>query len=163
MANSSVSDQNHDFTDAQNWFNHGCDLYDLKEYEKAIAAFDKVIEFDSEHFEAWFNRAAILHRLERYEEAITNYTKVIEINPDYSDAWFNRGRIFEYHLENHTNATRPPGHDWANVQVSDRTQANIVAFSSGCGDGAYASYWGYDSTGNLVSLVTDFSLFPSTS
>lgn len=424
MANSSVSDQNHDFTDAQNWFNHGCDLYALEQYEKAIAAFDKVIEFDSEHFEAWFNRAVILHRLERYEEAIASYTKVIEINPDYSDAWFNRGRIFEHHLENHTsalenydkaseldpdnpdiweqrqyplrslgryddaevsyaksisisakrypslavpqqklqavnelvvidghtdftkafcdgytfyydypyfglsevtfstyemgelnlpsgcivacdpslqeslrcsftksvepgrypvffsvaypevsgysniacvmvrfheaeairwelaqiyfpgsekcgevygvdtglgcfmdmdaaevlyelkaftpqeeadiyaawltqdnrqsskaierasarawdysqecfyqllyaemenNATRPPGHDWANVQVSDRTKANIVAFSSGCGDGAYASYWGYDSAGNLVSLVTDFSLFPSTS
>lgn len=424
MANSSVSDHNHDFTDAQNWFNHGCNLYDLEQYEKAIAAFDKVIEFDSEHFEAWFNRAAILHKLERYEEAIANYTKVIEINPDYSDAWFNRGCIFEHPLENYTsalenydqaseldpdnpdiweqrqyplrslgrydeaevsyaksisikaklypslavpqqklqavdeavvidghtdftkafcdgytfyhdypyfglsevtfstyemgelnltsgrivacdpslqealrcpftksvepgrypvffsvaypevsgysniacvmvrfreaaairwelaqirvpgsekcgevygvdtglgcfmdmdaaevlyelkaftpqeeadihaawltqnnrqsseaigrasagawdysqecfyqplhaemekNATRPPGHDWANVQVSDRTQANIVAFSSGCGDGAYASYWGYDSAGNLVSLLTDFSLFPDAS
>lgn len=85
------SDKDDDFSDAQAWFNHGCDLYDLEQYEKAAAAFDKVIELDSEHFEAWFNRAAIRHRLEHYEEAIAGYTKVIEINSDYSDACLNRG------------------------------------------------------------------------
>ena len=91
MANSSVSDQNHDFTDAQNWFNHGCDLYALEQYEKAIAAFDKVIEFDSEHFEAWFNRAAILHRLERYEEAIVALEKAVSLNKNDPIAWANLG------------------------------------------------------------------------
>jgi hypothetical protein len=69
------------------------------------------------------------------------------------------GECFYAEMEN--NATRPPGKDWACIQVSDRTQANIVAFSSGWGDGAYASHWGYDVAGNLVSLVTDFALFPS--
>lgn len=31
---------------------------------------------------------------------------------------------------------------WANVQVNDTTEANIIAFSSGWGDGGYASFWG---------------------
>jgi hypothetical protein len=48
---------------------------------------------------------------------------------------------------------------WANIQVSDDTEANIIAFSSGWGDGDYVSFWGYDESGNLTSLVTDFALF----
>ena len=49
---------------------------------------------------------------------------------------------------------------WANMQVSEDTEANITAFSSGWGDGGYASFWGYDEAGDLTSLVTDFALFP---
>jgi hypothetical protein len=49
---------------------------------------------------------------------------------------------------------------WADVRVSDRTEANIITFSSGWGDGSYASFWGYDAAGNITSLVTDFALFP---
>jgi hypothetical protein len=47
---------------------------------------------------------------------------------------------------------------WANVLVHDTNQANVIAFSSGWGDGGYSSYWGYDVKGNLASLVTDFVL-----
>lgn len=48
---------------------------------------------------------------------------------------------------------------WANMKVSDDTEANIIAFSSGWGDGGYSSFWGYDASGDLASLVTDFALF----
>jgi len=48
---------------------------------------------------------------------------------------------------------------WAIMRASDSTEANIVTFSSGWGDGAYASFWGYDMSGGLTSLVTDFALF----
>jgi len=50
---------------------------------------------------------------------------------------------------------------WANVPVSTATQANLIAFSSGWGDGGYASFWGYDARGQLTRLVTDFALFPN--
>src|SRR4030095_12839293 len=49
---------------------------------------------------------------------------------------------------------------WAGLKVGDDTEANIICFSSGFGDGGYASFWGYDSEGKLTSLVTDFALFP---
>lgn len=56
------------------------------------------------------------------------------------------------------NAMGSPGKEWANLPVgSDPARAaNVIAFESGYGDGAYASYWGYDAAGDLVSLVTDF-------
>jgi len=49
--------------------------------------------------------------------------------------------------------------DWANVEVNHQTGANVIIFSSGWGDGDYASFWGYDESGNVVCLVTDFALF----
>jgi Protein of unknown function (DUF4241) len=49
--------------------------------------------------------------------------------------------------------------DWANLNINDQTQANVITFSSGLGDGGYASYWGYDSDNNIACIVTDFLLF----
>jgi Protein of unknown function (DUF4241) len=49
--------------------------------------------------------------------------------------------------------------DWASIQISDATEANVIAFGSGWGDGGYPSFWGYDAQGKLTSLVTDFMLF----
>ena len=48
---------------------------------------------------------------------------------------------------------------WANVELGPDTGANLVAFSAGVGDGFYASYFGLDADGEVVCLVTDFSLF----
>ncbi len=46
----------------------------------------------------------------------------------------------------------------ADMRVDDVTGANIIAFSSGWGDGCYASYWGYDADGKIACLVTDFGV-----
>lgn len=48
---------------------------------------------------------------------------------------------------------------WANVELDAGAGHNIVAFSAGVGDGLYASYFGLDEAGEVVCLVTDFSLF----
>lgn len=48
---------------------------------------------------------------------------------------------------------------WANIPVSAETNVNMIAFSSGMGDGLYASYFGFDEAGNVTSLITDFALF----
>ncbi|WP_205895603.1 DUF4241 domain-containing protein [Metapseudomonas otitidis] len=37
---------------------------------------------------------------------------------------------------------------------------NVTLFSSGYGDGTYPSYFGYDASGRLVAVVTDFLLVP---
>lgn len=49
---------------------------------------------------------------------------------------------------------------WADVLVVESTGANVITFSSGWGDGEYASFWGYDASGELTCLITDFALFP---
>ncbi|MFT3837646.1 MAG: DUF4241 domain-containing protein [Myxococcaceae bacterium] len=42
--------------------------------------------------------------------------------------------------------------------VVDAGAANVVMFSSGYGDGSYNSYWGFDASGAVSELVTDFEL-----
>jgi Protein of unknown function (DUF4241) len=47
---------------------------------------------------------------------------------------------------------------WALIDLDDDGGLEVALFSSGLGDGMYASYWGW-SKGELVCLVTDFGLF----
>ena len=47
---------------------------------------------------------------------------------------------------------------WADLVVDPGTGANIVAFSSGFGDGAYATYVGLDASGGPVAFMTDFAV-----
>lgn len=42
--------------------------------------------------------------------------------------------------------------------IWEKNGANVALFSSGWGDGFYASYIGYDQEGNICRLVTDFSV-----
>jgi hypothetical protein len=47
---------------------------------------------------------------------------------------------------------------WGNATLDAATGANVIAFSSGYGDGFYRSYFGLDAAGNTVCLVTDFNV-----
>ncbi len=47
---------------------------------------------------------------------------------------------------------------WASLVVDPRSGGNVVIFASGFGDGVYASYWGLDQNGQVLSLVTDFGV-----
>jgi hypothetical protein len=48
---------------------------------------------------------------------------------------------------------------WIDLPLDPATGANLIAFSSGFGDGRYASYFGYDRDGQPACLVTDFAIF----
>jgi hypothetical protein len=48
--------------------------------------------------------------------------------------------------------------DWKYTMFNFRQQ-NMAAFTTGIGDGRYASYIGYDASGKPCRLVTDFGLF----
>jgi hypothetical protein len=49
-----------------------------------------------------------------------------------------------------------PTWNWSIVRVGE--DLDFAAFSSGLGDGTYASYWGLDREGAAVVLLTDFGL-----
>jgi hypothetical protein len=51
----------------------------------------------------------------------------------------------------------------ANMCLNSYTKVNVIAFSSGWGDGIYTTYLGYDKEGNIVCFATDFNLFPELS
>lgn len=46
---------------------------------------------------------------------------------------------------------------WATMNIGD---GNLVAFSSGFGDGVYGTYAGLDTDGEVCVVVTDFSVVP---
>jgi Protein of unknown function (DUF4241) len=54
--------------------------------------------------------------------------------------------------------TNVPTWSYANVRPSPESDANLIAFSSGWGDGSYASYFGYAAAAEPVCLVTDFDV-----
>jgi len=47
---------------------------------------------------------------------------------------------------------------WLDMKFGD---ANLIAFSSGDGDGMYATYAGFDSEGEVTAVVTDFAVVSS--
>jgi len=54
------------------------------------------------------------------------------------------------------NLTLDPDINSFNLTLDPDTGANAIAFSSGYGDGSYASYWGFTADDELACLVTDF-------
>ena len=44
------------------------------------------------------------------------------------------------------------------VSIGGAVSANLIACSSGYGDGCYPSWWGFDEAGNVCALATDFFL-----
>ena len=51
-----------------------------------------------------------------------------------------------------------PTREWALVPIPGTQGLNVATFSSGLGDGAYVSYWGFDAAGGIACLVTDFEI-----
>lgn len=60
--------------------------------------------------------------------------------------------------------TLKPGEAFGYVVESEsacfKTPANTVSFQQGVRNGSYPSYFGYDSTGRVVALLTDFGAIP---
>ncbi|MEG4986373.1 DUF4241 domain-containing protein [Microcoleus sp. BR0-C5] len=56
------------------------------------------------------------------------------------------------------NLTLDPDTDTFNLTLDPDTEGNASAFSSGYGDGSYASYWGFTADDELACLVTDFGV-----
>jgi len=73
------------------WSEKGLIHAAAKEYEEAIASYDRALQIKPDKHHAWNDRGNILRRLGRHEEAIASYDRAIQINPDKGNAWYNRG------------------------------------------------------------------------
>jgi hypothetical protein len=70
---------------------------------------------------------------------------------------------FAESLPEATDATYVHTRSWGNMILDPTTGLNVIAFSSGWGDGAYTSYWGLDTAGQVVCLLTDFRVLATKS
>lgn len=68
--------------------------YNIKEYDKAIADYDKVLVLDSDSALALYNRGYAWIAKKEYDKAIKDYDKIINLYPkDYAVAYLNRAAI----------------------------------------------------------------------
>ena len=74
-------------------------LFNMEEYRKAITAFDKVIELDSNHPSCYIRRAIAKCALRQYQEAINDLDQHLQIETDDVYAYRFRGKVNE-HLGN---------------------------------------------------------------
>ena len=74
------------------WHQVGKQYFDLKMYEKALAAF----EFADDHFiGAYLEKGKVLEKLGRYNEAIENYQITLKLDDPTSFAYLRLGKCFE--------------------------------------------------------------------
>lgn len=66
----------------------------LRDYEKAIADYNKTIELNPKFSWPYLNRAIAYGRLKRWEEAIVDYGRAIELDANYASAY--NGRAWSY-------------------------------------------------------------------
>ncbi len=75
-------------------FNLGVQLYNQREFLKAIQSYQKVIELDSTYVEAYNNLGIIYQEMGDFDRAFGAYQKSIEINPKYDKGYNNLGILF---------------------------------------------------------------------
>ena len=70
-------------------------LFDMKEYRKAIEAFNKIIELDSSHPSCYIRRAIAKRALKQYQGTINDIDQHLQIEPDDVHAYRLRGKVNE--------------------------------------------------------------------
>ncbi|MEM8721039.1 MAG: tetratricopeptide repeat protein [Cyanobacteria bacterium P01_G01_bin.39] len=79
----------------QLWNCQALTFYSLKQYDSAIASYNKAIEIDPENVWLWNNRGEAYTRLKQYEQAIFDFKQAIELDPNRSFVpWNNLGKLY---------------------------------------------------------------------
>ena len=64
-----------------------------KQYEEALAAFERVIELDPTRASAYIDKGNALYKLRRYEEALEAFSRALELDPGYVLAYTSKGDV----------------------------------------------------------------------
>ena len=82
---------NVDTVTAQDYLKKGSRQLDLKNYEKALELFNKVIQMEPENGEGYSYRGMAKYNLKDYKGAIEDYDMAIKLIPDYGEVYDLRG------------------------------------------------------------------------
>jgi len=78
-------------SDSNTSWDTGKALWDEKNYENALIAFNNSTVFNPANDKAWFYKGLTLARMGRNEEAIAAYETVSTLDPGNAAVWFNKG------------------------------------------------------------------------
>ena len=68
----------------------------LKDYQRAIADFDRAIELNPRYVWAYGSRGWVYRFLKDYQRAIADFDRAIELNPKYAWAYGSRGLAYHF-------------------------------------------------------------------
>lgn len=77
------------------WHQVGKQYFDLKQYEKALTAFDFAIISDDRFVGAYLEKGKVLEKLGRYNEALENYQITLELDDPTSFALLRMGKCYD--------------------------------------------------------------------
>ncbi|WP_347372825.1 tetratricopeptide repeat protein [Aequorivita sp. Q41] len=77
------------------WHQVGKQYYELKDYKKALAAFDFAIISDDRFIGAYLEKGKVLEKLKQYEEAIESYSITLGLDDPTSYALLRIGKCYE--------------------------------------------------------------------
>jgi len=77
------------------WHQVGKQYFNLKEYKKALAAFDFAIISDDQFIGAYLEKGKVLEKLKRFQEAIESYTVTLGLDDPTSFALLRIGKCYE--------------------------------------------------------------------
>jgi len=69
-------------------------LKELKQFDAAIASYDRAIALRPDHADAFFNRGTALAELQRTDEAIASYDRAYRARSRPPRAYYDRGTAF---------------------------------------------------------------------
>ena len=67
----------------------------MKQFDAAIACYDKAIALKPNYAEAYSNRGNALKELKQFETALASYDMAISLKPDFAEAYSNRGNALQ--------------------------------------------------------------------
>ena len=73
------------------YLQRGMALYDLSEYDKAIADFSEAIRLNPKNAAPWVNRGWAYLRKENFKEAINDFSEAINVAPQVASSYIQRG------------------------------------------------------------------------
>jgi tetratricopeptide (TPR) repeat protein len=80
---------------APTYINQGSALFELREYDAALASYDRAIAMATSRAEAHFGRGNSLKELGEWDAALAAYDQAIAMRSDYAEAHVNRGFVLK--------------------------------------------------------------------
>lgn len=77
------------------WHQLGRQYFELKNYEKALEAFDYAVLIDESFIGGYLEKAKSLEKLERYEDAIANYLITLKLDDPTAFVYIRVGECYE--------------------------------------------------------------------
>jgi tetratricopeptide (TPR) repeat protein len=87
-------------TDYLYWYQKGFSNNALKQYDSAVAALNKSLEFKKNYTNTWLELGFAYSRLKQNEEAISNYKKAMELDPGSHVPYNGIGEVYRDNIKN---------------------------------------------------------------